>query len=164
MESEAASRLGCISIQNERASGEGNVLRRRFIKHQQTTPLAPQQGARNTKQLALPMTEMQFLNQHIKRVIVLVCIAVRNNNLVPETHVFKRLDDGFVGALREGIGVETHGARQQVCVLWEADEARADCLAGETVDGERVDGYGAVGQLDHAEEGEDKGGFAAAVG
>jgi hypothetical protein len=110
------------------------------------------------------MTEMQFFNQHIERVIVLICIAVCNNNLVPETHVFKRLDNSFVGALREGIGVETHGAGKQVCVLWKADEARADRLAGETVDGERVDGYGAVGQLDHAEEGEDEGGFAAAVG
>jgi hypothetical protein len=156
MESEAASRLGCISIQNERASGEGNVLRRRFIKHQQTTPLAPQQRARNTKQLALPMTEMQFLNQHIERVIVLIRIAVRNNNLVPETHVFKRLDDGFVGALREGIGVETHGAGKQVCVLGKADEAGADCLARDTMYRKGIDGDGAVRQLDHAEEGEDE--------
>jgi hypothetical protein len=110
------------------------------------------------------MTEMQFLNEHIERVIVLIRIAIRDNDFVPQTHVLERLDNGFVGALREGIGVETHGARKQVCVLWEADEARADSLAGETVDGERVDGYGAVGQLDHAEEGEDEGGFAAAVG
>jgi hypothetical protein len=104
---------------------------------------------------------MQVFDQHVERVVVLIRIPVRDDDFVPETHVFEGVDDGFVGALREGVGVKAYRAGEQVRVLGEADEARADCLTGDTVDRESIDGYGAVGQLDHAEEGEDEGGFAA---
>jgi hypothetical protein len=97
------------------------------------------------------VTEVQVLDQHVEWVVVLIRIPVRDDDFVPKTHVFESLDDGFVGALGEGIGVETYGAREQVRILGEANEARADCLAGDTVDGEGIDGYGTVGKLNHAE-------------
>jgi hypothetical protein len=104
---------------------------------------------------------MQFFDKHIERVVVLVCIAVCDNDIGPEIHVFEGLDDGFVGTLRERVGIETHGAGKQVCVLGKADEAGSDCLARDAVNGKSIDCDGAVRELYHAEEGEYERGFAA---
>lgn len=106
------------------------------------------------------MTKVQLFDQHIKRMRVLVCIAVRDDD-VPQRDVLERLNDRLVSSLLQRVGVAPHGPGKQVSVLGKPDEARADSLSWETVDRERVDCDGPVGEFYHAEEGEDEGGFAA---
>jgi hypothetical protein len=94
---------------------------------------------------------------------VLVLVALSDDDLIPQLNIFQRPDDGFVAALLSWIGVEAHGARQQVCILWQTDEPRAYGLSRDAMKWEGIDGRLAVRELDHAEEGEDEGRLAAVL-
>lgn len=80
--------------------------------------------------MPLTVAQMQLLDEHIEWVGVLLRIAFGDNDFVPEVHIFQGLYDGLVVAFLPGIDIKTHAAWKQVCVLWQPNESRADCLAG----------------------------------
>jgi hypothetical protein len=136
------------------------LLARRFIQHNNATFFLSQERPRNAEQLPLAVREVQVFNLHVERMRIPVHVAFADHN-IPEVDVFERLHNGLVAALLQGVRIEADGSGEQVGVLGEADEARANLLARDAVDRVRVDCDASPGELDHAEEGEDEGGFSA---
>jgi hypothetical protein len=129
-----------------------HLLARRLVQDQHPTRLPAQQRSRETEQLTLSVAEMKLVNLHVERMRVFALVAFRDDQF-PEVHLDQSLHDRFVVARFRWVGVQTHGSWEQIGILRETDQMGAHVLARDAVEGEAVDCYAAVGELDHAEEG-----------